>query len=63
MSILYYILLSVAIVGVLLRTFKERRKRTAPGKKKLSNIKNSKYHTKKFSGEIEKIKCKEIINK
>lgn len=63
MDILYYVLLSVVIVGVVLRTFKEKRKRTAPGKKKLLNIKNSKYHTKKFSGEIQKIKCKEIIKK
>ncbi len=63
MDILYYVLLSVVIVGVVLKTFKEKRKRTAPGKKKLLNIKNSKYHNKKFSGEIQKIKCKEIIKK
>lgn len=63
MDILYYVLLSVVIIGVVLRTFKKNRKRTAPGKKKLINIKNSKYHAKKFSGEIQKIKCKEIINK
>ena len=63
MDILYYVLLSVVIIGIVLRTFKEKKKRTAPGKKKLLNIKKSKYHTKKFSGEIQKIKCKEIINK